>query len=403
MADYQPPTENLPEFNPAVFRTNNTPLTIAEAERLFVSFPTAQGNVNLSSVNIAGDLTTTKNAHNLGFGYQALSSAVVGSAIDNTAFGFQALKALDVGDSNSAFGDLALPNLTGGAGLRNTGLGHQSGLNLQTGSDNTFVGFNAGRGSGGLRTGSSSNVGLGSDSLKNLTTGQSNTAVGTNSADAITSGMANTFIGGSSGISVLGGSNNTLIGYGTNASASTSTSVAIGYNAVVSADNTIVLGTSSQTVRFNTLRPLIDGGDVSIGTTTSDTLRYYKATPLYTTLPSLTLANIGGISSTINGISYSAAATTIFTQSSLPIGVYSIYLTMLVIVTTPTYLSFKLGGTGFFGPIYFTLHQSTNNYLYIASTVFTNSVVQDLTLVTNSTSVGYSSTASSDLRIVRIA
>jgi hypothetical protein len=111
MADYPPPTQALPDFNPAVFRTNDTPLTITEAENYFLSFPIAQGTENLADVNVAGKLTSTRDAHNLGFGYQALSSAVDGSATDNTAFGYQALNALTIGDSNSAFGDLSFKNL----------------------------------------------------------------------------------------------------------------------------------------------------------------------------------------------------------------------------------------------------------------------------------------------------
>ena len=301
MADYPPPSQLLPSFNPAVFRTNETPLTIEEAEKFFLRFPTAQGTENLASVNVSGTLTTTKDSHNLGFGYQALSAAVDGSAVDNTAFGYQALKALTLGDSNTAFGDLALAELSGTSinTSKHTAVGHQAGMNLITGEENTYVGFNAGKGASNY-TLSSYNTAVGVNTLENIGSNRSyNTAVGANALNLvsanentgvgygaggvitsgitntcigiiagvdITTGSSNTAIGGNSGDGLITGSSNTFIGKDAGTSlSSVSTSTAIGAGSTVGASNTIVLGTASETVRFNTLKPLTDTSDMTIG------------------------------------------------------------------------------------------------------------------------------------------
>jgi hypothetical protein len=57
MASYQPPTENLAIFDPSVFDTNDTPLTIDTASKFFLKFPNAQGTENLLNTTVNGDLT----------------------------------------------------------------------------------------------------------------------------------------------------------------------------------------------------------------------------------------------------------------------------------------------------------------------------------------------------------
>lgn len=302
MADYPPPTDILPEFNPAVFRTNDIPLTIAEAENYFLSFPTAQGTENLADVNVAGKLTSTRDAHNLGFGYQALSSAVEGSAIDNTAFGYQALNALTIGDSNSAFGDLALKNLgTDANNKRNTAVGHQTGLYLTEGQDNTFIGMDCGKGVSG-RTGSYFNTGVGSGVLKTMGNGTlRNTAVGMECLNGLTTGNDNTAIGYQAGISITTGTNNTFLGSCNTTVGTISYSTAIGYNASVGASNTIVLGTTSETVR------------------------YQKLFPLYSAIP-FTATDVGYQYIVALTFATPASGTTLATTATLPIGVWAFNL-----------------------------------------------------------------------------
>jgi hypothetical protein len=239
MADYPPPTQILPEFNPAVFRTNDIPLTIAEAENYFVSFPTAQGatnnsTINVSTVNVSGDLTLTNSStRGTVYGYEA-TKPISGNSIHNTAFGYQAGKGLvnTTGTGgNTAFGAVTLIDITGAA------------------NNNTAIGHNA---------------------LEAVTTGDGNTQVGMTTL-ALAANLTT-------------GSNNTLIGHNASVSGTgITTSTAIGYNAQATASNEIVLGTTSETVRYNIV------------------------SPLYTTVPTYTSANIGFVHSAT--ITYPGATT----------------------------------------------------------------------------------------------
>jgi len=225
MADYPPPTQTLPDFNPAVFRTNDTPLTITEAENYFVTFPTAQGTtnnstINVATVNVSSDLTLT-NSSTFGtiYGYQS-TKPTSGTSIHNTAFGYQSgvglVNTTGTG-GNTAFGAITFADITGVA------------------ENNTAVGHNA---------------------LRRVSTGDGNTQVG-----MTTNALA---------LNLTTGNNNTLIGREASVSGTgISTSTAIGYLAQATASNQIVLGTASETTR------------------------YQLVSPLYTTVPTYTTANIG--------------------------------------------------------------------------------------------------------------
>ena len=121
MASYPPPKENLTEFNPVVFDTNNVPLTIAEGEKYFLKFPLAQGaetfsttttaTANITTGVITGTLNTT-NSTNFAtvFGYQTSIPTV--NSVHNTAYGYQAAKTLSATTGtggNTAFGAIAMP------------------------------------------------------------------------------------------------------------------------------------------------------------------------------------------------------------------------------------------------------------------------------------------------------
>ena len=207
MATYPPPTEKLPDFNPGAFSTNDTGLTINEGKKYFLTYPTAQGTENLTSVNVSGDLTTT-NSTNFGtvYGYGA-TKPTSGTSVHNTAYGFQSgagLSNTTASGGNSGFGAFALYSITT-TGENNTAIGHNALRGLTTGTQNTQVGFT---------TNALSN---------NLTTGNSNTLIG---YQASVSGTA------------------------------VNQSTAIGYNAQVSASNQIVLGTTAETIIYNKLSPL---------------------------------------------------------------------------------------------------------------------------------------------------
>ena len=379
MADYPPPNENLLIFSPSAFSVNDGALTIEDGKKFFLQFPTAQGTENLATTNISGVLTSTNNTHNLGFGYQALLNKVDGSAIDNTAFGFQALSALTLGDSNTAIGDLALQIMTGTSATtsQNTAVGHQAGRFLLTGTNNTFLGYNAGSGTSSHST-SNSNTCVGSKAGQSLTTGDNNNCFGEEAGAGITSGTGNTCFGGFSGktisttntntaigessfffgtgsdnvmignqagatgTAITSGSRNTFIGTQTQSTSATITnSTSIGYQAQVTASNQIVLGTASETVICRA------------------TLQYNKVTPIYTTLPTYTSADIGFIqSATITGPGTTANVIASYTAQA---GVWLINL-FLALTTTTTLDAIVYENAGVNQGIFTKLSVGGNDY-----------------------------------------
>jgi len=54
MATYQPPTENLPIFDPVVFLTGDEALTYNEAVKKFLKYPSAQGKETLQAIDVNG-------------------------------------------------------------------------------------------------------------------------------------------------------------------------------------------------------------------------------------------------------------------------------------------------------------------------------------------------------------
>jgi len=57
MSFYEAPTENLAIFDPLVFVSNDTPLTIATGSKYFLRFPYAQNTENLQAINVNGVAT----------------------------------------------------------------------------------------------------------------------------------------------------------------------------------------------------------------------------------------------------------------------------------------------------------------------------------------------------------
>jgi hypothetical protein len=55
MANYLPPTENLPIFDNSVFTSNDAVLTESVAAKTYLKFPTAQGDETLQGITVAGD------------------------------------------------------------------------------------------------------------------------------------------------------------------------------------------------------------------------------------------------------------------------------------------------------------------------------------------------------------
>jgi hypothetical protein len=189
---------------------------------------TAIGEGALSS-NIGND--------NTAIGTLALLSNLNG--FNNTATGSTALQRNTIGVNDTAGGSAALANNI--TGHRNTATGAFALFENIAGSDNAADGLAA-----LISNTGSNNTASGSLALSSNTTGNNNVAVGfragltTNADNANITGSNNTFIGGSSGPGTSTELNN---------------ATAIGANAVVSADNALVLGDSSVSVGIGTSTP----------------------------------------------------------------------------------------------------------------------------------------------------
>ena len=234
---------------------------------------TAVGNYAMFS-NINGKYCTA-------VGYQASYHQTNTS---NTSFGFKALfgtsNGTNNGAGNCAFGDSALTNNT--SGNSNIAIGYHALDKNTIGNRNTAVGDQA-----LFYNSSDYNTAVGFQALY-LNTGYSNTAVGYGSL-INTNGDGNTAIGYYSGLSNTTGYNNTYLGCYTNCSSGNlSYSTAIGFNASVTANNQIMMGTSSETV-------CIPGG-----------LRYscksFSTAPTNLTLPLFQIYFISSVPSTTNNI-----------------------------------------------------------------------------------------------------
>ncbi|MCE7959018.1 MAG: hypothetical protein DYH06_13940, partial [Acidobacteria bacterium ACB2] len=152
----------------------------------------------------------------------------------NTAVGVDAMRDNEIGDLNVAVGAWALgSNTTAG---RNTALGTAA-LLLQSFSngdvkwtaDNTAVGFQALRANQPTTTSTGiRNTGVGASVLEANTTGRDNTAVGRSALVANTSGGDNTALGESSLAGNVAGSGNTAVGSGSLGGTSASYNTAVG-------------------------------------------------------------------------------------------------------------------------------------------------------------------------------
>jgi hypothetical protein len=246
--------------------------------RLFVASDASINGLTLGKGG--GDIS-----YNTAFGYQALYSNTTGSL--NTAIGYQALTSNTTGAYNTAIGLQGLfLNTTGGY---NTSLGNQSLFYNTTGGQNTAVGRAA--------------------LLQN--TGSNNTALG---ANAGTAGTANT-----------SGSNNTYVGYNAQANGSGYTqSTALGSGATITGSYQVVLGTTSETVRYN------------------------KLSPLYTSLPTFASTDIGYTASfSLASLAFGTGVrSTANTSIALPIGVYMCHLfykiDISISTTTRTVIDFQI-------------------------------------------------------------
>lgn len=142
------------------------------------------------------------------FGVSSGSSNTTGSTQNNTAFGNNAMAAINGGTRNTAVGTGALTATN--SGVLDTAIGYHAMFSVTGGqNNNTVVGAQALN----ITTGVQNAVVVGANSGQNLT-GTNNTIIGTSSGNSITSGTGNTVIGeaaSGTGTGIVAGTNNTFL------------------------------------------------------------------------------------------------------------------------------------------------------------------------------------------------
>ena len=222
---------------------------------------TIQNNTFIGQ-NIATAATFAR--YNIAIGNQCLQHLTSGNG--NQAYGLNALQNLSIGDVNFAFGNQNMVNFTSGS--YNFCMGTVNGANMGAGSYNLLIGganiCYANNIPPNITT-CNYNIALGYAALTNVitnTTLANNVAVGCNALNGNggsgtfygLQGSLNTACGDSAGYSLTNtSSRNTFLGAKTDVSnvANTYTqSTALGYGAIISGNNQIVVGTSSETTNI---------------------------------------------------------------------------------------------------------------------------------------------------------
>lgn len=254
MANYQPPTENLPTFNPEVFSQNDEPLTIEEGTKYFLRYPNAQGTENLQTVNINGPLTvnsstdldtlfvsgtssfentisltsTTASNRRVISSYYELSD--INGNVNRTSEIYQNSQILTITNEatngrtrfiNSTAGDVPTTtfeidtnaatmfeplSLTSNLNVAGT-LNANGAFNVPN-NDAFIRGIRIGYGAGNLDR----NTVVGANCGQNITTGNDNVMCGANSGLATSTGGSNVFLGSFAGRFNTTGGNNTYVG-----------------------------------------------------------------------------------------------------------------------------------------------------------------------------------------------
>jgi hypothetical protein len=199
------------------------------------------------------------------------------TANDNSFFGREAGFLNTVGTMNAFFGQRAGRNNTASG---NAFFGFQAGLANTTGVQNAFFGYNAGQNNQGSlnaffgylagagNTSGSQNTFSGNAAGAQNTTGSFNAFFGNGAGVENTTGVSNTFFGISAGSVNATGTRNTLLGGLANVGSDNLTNAAaIGYRALVSQNNSLVLG-GINGVNNCTATNSCDSVNVGIGTTT---------------------------------------------------------------------------------------------------------------------------------------
>jgi hypothetical protein len=224
---------------------------------------TNSGGANNSFVGRQAGIFNSSGSSNSFFGSSAGKNNTTAS--DNSFFGNESGLVNTVGTRNSFFGFQAgSSNVNAG---ENAFFGYKAGTVNISGVQNTFVGTLSGLSS--LNGASNSLFGYNADA-----TGSKNTSIG---ADTNASGSNNTVVGYNAGVF---GSGNTVIGYQAKTTGGVRTrSTVIGADAQVNKDNTIVLGTTIDTVEVPNLltaKNIVVSSNVDATTVNADKGKFFS-------------------------------------------------------------------------------------------------------------------------------
>lgn len=158
-----------------------------------MSWPTAENtpgaSIGLGPFALAGE-TVAGDYHNIGIGYQVMTSTMTTAATNNNVVGYQSFIFNNTGFDNNVLGTSSLQHNTTGAhnvaiggstlaalttGQGNIGIGPLTMSNMLDGQFNTCIGFASCQ---GVMTGNSQNIVIGFESANAMTTGAFNVAIG---------------------------------------------------------------------------------------------------------------------------------------------------------------------------------------------------------------------------------
>ena len=183
------------------------------------------GDSNVA-IGVNALMTEDDHANNVAIGYQALKVQDAGADAYNVAIGYQAGVAVSTGTSNTFVGGLSA-GLGAVTGSHNVGVGTETLYDLTSGASNVAIGFQAGSnltsgsqniaiGREALETedGHGKNVAIGFEALKTQNVGADgfNVAVGHQAGNLLQTGTYNTLLGPQAGFNITNGSNNTIVG-----------------------------------------------------------------------------------------------------------------------------------------------------------------------------------------------
>lgn len=204
------------------------------------------GGFNSFFGSAAGENNTT-GGFNSFFGHLAGSNNSTGT--NNAFFGDGAGQSNTEGNDNTfSGGNAGVSNTTGS---KNSFFGVESGQSTTTGNSNAFFGFKT----GDSNTTGTSNSFLGSFAGLSNTTGNGNSFLGSFAGASNTTGQSNVFIGSNTGQNNTTEFLNTFVGYGASGAAGVTNATAIGENAVVTQNNSLVLGSNGVKVGIGVSAP----------------------------------------------------------------------------------------------------------------------------------------------------